>query len=506
MAGRAFLKPAPPVHHRLAPLSGYRFALSVPVWIILLSSFLFFISNTAAETTPSKISRKPTRPPSYNKGGPAKSERLLSSARQRSRVDACRLADGSFLVASEWLKGQNLRRVSLHRCVFTNKGARCSGGVDIPIPGHGFGQSHPQLVCEGLPKPIVAPTKTSKSKTSKSKKSKSKRSKSKRTEDEFKVTPKISVPANTPLLYLREGRLSRGLTQLHLYGIFIDPPPRPIDQRQSDHVRNLKSTSIRPKRVCRLALPPSVRSKDMIGRITRNRDGEIWLTAHESPSGVLPRLWLLKSRNGRTFTDAKELFAGQDGKVIPLPDGRRFMLYRKKEKPEGRPETYVRITDRNNSSWLPPVQISSNHLHLRSSSPVLYPSSKEIILFSAGQNLAVRSHTLFSLKLKIPDITRPKGAAKKTGSAQKSLHPEKKVSKNQNIRVTSIKKMLPLSKKRRLYPEFVGFPTGKRPNSPAEKIRYKTQNALKKPVILYAQELKKLRFELRALVIPNSKR
>ncbi len=552
MAGRAFLKPsptvhrqlglpvynrlAPRVHNKLAPSMRWRLARSVLFWVVFFSSIL-----------------------SLDSKGRGKTERLLSSARQRSRVDACRLADGSFLVASEWLKGQNLRRVSLHRCIFTQKGAQCSGGVDIPIPGHGFGQSHPQLICEGLPKPIFAPKKTNKSKKSKSKKSKSKKSKSKITDDKPKITPRISVPAHTPLLYLRQGHLSRGITQLYLYGVFIDPPPHPIYQNQSDHTKNTKAKGkgkgkkergrrkshddkikkggfvkkaanvkrassakkvgrkilrkrggIRPKQVCPLALPSSVGSKDMIGRITRSPTGEIWLTAHESAEGSLPRLWLLKSKNGWTFGDSEELFSGQDGKVIPLPDGRRFIVYRKKEKTEGRPETYAGITDRSDSSWLTPVQISSNHLHMRSSSPVLHPSGKEITLFSAGQNLTVRSHTLYLVTLKIPAITRPeksaKKATKKAGPPQKEFHPKKKASKDNNLRVEAIKQMLPLSKKRRLHPKYVSGIPGKKTSSSPDKNLHKSTKAFRETFIIYAQELEKLRFELRTLIISNKKR
>lgn len=540
MVGRAFLKPSPLVHHRFTSLVRWRLARSLLVWSIFLSSILSLFSKGFAETKPNLVSRKPTRRSSHGAKGRGKTERLLSSARQRSRVDACRLSDGSFLVASEWLKGQNLRRVSLHRCILTPEGARCSGGVDIPMPGHGFGQSHPQLICEGLPKPIVAPKKRNKSR-----KSRSKKRKSKIAEDMLKITPKISVPAHTPLLYIRQGRLSRGMTQLYLYAVFINPPPRPIYQKQSDHTKNTeysgkkkrgrrndhgdkikragdfkratkleraakevlrKKGGIQPKQVCRLGIPSSIRSKDMIGRITLSPAGEIWLTTHETADGTLPRLWLLKSKNGWTFADSEELFSGQDGKVIPLPDGRRFIVYRKKEKTESRPETYARITDRNNSSWLPPVQISSDQLHLRSSSPFFHPSGKEITLFVAGQNLAVRSHTLYLVTLKIPAIKRQNRSKIKADSPHKNSPIKKEDSKNHNIRVGSIKQMLPLSKKRRLHPEYVSAIPGKKTNSSPDKTLHKSKKAFGETIIIYAQELEKLRFELRALIINNTKR
>ncbi len=71
---------------------------------------------------------------------------LSGRARQRTAATACGLADGSFLLASEWRRRTNLRRVSIHQC----RGVptwRCGPPADLAVPGTFWTRDHPVLAC-----------------------------------------------------------------------------------------------------------------------------------------------------------------------------------------------------------------------------------------------------------------------------------------------------------------------------------------------------------------------
>ncbi len=72
---------------------------------------------------------------------------LSGRSRQRMATAACRLADGSILLASQWRRRTNLRRVSVHQCRRSGSGWRCGPPADLPLPGTFWTQDHPVLAC-----------------------------------------------------------------------------------------------------------------------------------------------------------------------------------------------------------------------------------------------------------------------------------------------------------------------------------------------------------------------
>lgn len=411
---------------------------------------------------------------------------MLSFSRQRSRSDACMLSDGTILLASEWIRGQNLRRVSLHRCVITPKGFRCSGPVDIPLPHFSFGQSHPQLVCEGLPRELKAQNPTgidrrgTKGRTS---------------------GPVSDVPANTPLLYLRQGHLARGLTRLRLYAVFSDlaepgekrgkkgskeTPKDTAGQRtdKTDMKKILRgSGGVSVKKVAVIELPSTFDGKDMVATATSTKSGEIRLTAHENRGDKIPHLWLMESRNGWSFSKAHPIFPGQDGIVVTLKNGRLLAAYRIRTSKQSPPQTFARMASQPEGPWSPPIRISTDLIHLGPPSIRLHHDDPVVSLFAAALHQAVGSNSLFQVELQVGPVKQESSIEKKT-TKTRSIKTQTGSEKNK-IRILSMKRLLPFTKERRLHAQA------------AQSCKTSRKSGV---LLLYAQELKELRFELRGLL------
>ncbi len=402
---------------------------------------------------------------------------MLSSARQRSRSDACVLSDGTLLLASEWMKGENLRRVSLHRCVVTRKGFRCSGPVDIPLTQFAFGQSHPQLVCRGLSVPIKA---------------------GKSTRDSGRKPspgPVSDVPARTPLLYIRHGHFARGLTRLNVYGVFFGdsaPGEQSAGLKEASkksgkaETRDVKkilkdSGSIRVRKVAQVELPSMFDGKDMVATATRTNAGKIRLTVHEKVSGKNPHLWLLESKDGWFFPRAHSLFPGEDGVTARLDKNTLLAVYRRRPSPQSPHETYARIASQPGGPWSPPLRISTDLLHMGPPSMERRPDGSGFLIVASARHRTVGSNSLIAVELETGAERADDGDAESGRSREGS----------RTLRVVSRRILLKYTKERRLYA------------GTAQTCDVTPKDGV---LVLYAQELKELMFELRGLLIPRKRK
>jgi hypothetical protein len=241
-------------------------------------------------------SPRPGRPPAGRRATSAPVLRLLGPARTRSYAHACPLSNNTLLVASEWMRGKNLRRVALHLCRRTPTRYRCTSPVDLPLSDPRQGFSHPFLVCPRRPRTAAS--------------------------NATVRTQRNSKPQPT-LLFVRHGRLAAQRTHIAVFAITRHPRCRPGSCRTAVLVQKLSNVSV----------PRHTLGTDLVPFAHRGPQNLIWLTVSATTSTGARKLWLLHTKDGQQFSlhPRKALWTGRDGAVLRLAKRRFFALYRRRK-------------------------------------------------------------------------------------------------------------------------------------------------------------------------------
>jgi hypothetical protein len=379
------------------------------------------------------------------KGKKRASLRLLSAARNWVTGDACKLEDGTLLVASEWMRGQNLRRVSLHLCRRAGGRYRCSRPTDLAIPRYGNSYTRPSLVCPS------ATTKPSSPKPARSK---------------------------NPLLFVSHGSLARSRTSVKVFSVERRAGCRSLRCRNPLRAKlHSKVTAVDPANKEKTVKLGS----NLSPFATIGPGGEIWLTLTGAGNHTSSRVWLLRSPDGKRFeaSSAKPIFSGTDGGVVKTSAGRFFAVYRsarrpksagpaakkRKSAPSGKkgeaapdanqPRVMYRWS-KDGVSWTRPKQLAGLGGMVGPPRPLPHPDGT-VSVFAESRDLPNRRFTIRQTRLAHPDV---------------------------ELRSRDI---LPPSSKRRLRP--VGF----------------CLTPSKLAAVIFAQELRRLRYELRMVGVPIAK-